>query len=113
MPLNAFGEDLKKAGFRWTEALCRMDSDGDGRTNGEELGDPCCSWSVEAPGQVEDWPWENRGFLRFPGTGPSLGTRPLPTPRTEADRQTEDADGADGAEGSHVRSATLRCPPDA
>jgi len=61
MPLNAFGEDLKKAGFRWTEALCRMDSDGDGRTNGEELGDPCCSWSAEAPGEVEGWPWESLG----------------------------------------------------
>lgn len=25
--------------------LCRMDSDGDGLTNGQELGDPCCQWS--------------------------------------------------------------------
>jgi len=24
--------------------LCRMDSDEDGRTNGEELGDPNCTW---------------------------------------------------------------------
>lgn len=61
MPLNVFGEDFKKAGYRWTEALCRMDSDGDGRTNGEELGDPCCSWSAEATGGVEEWPWENLG----------------------------------------------------
>jgi hypothetical protein len=29
--------------------ICALDSDGDGRTNGEELGDPSCTWR---PGQV-------------------------------------------------------------
>lgn len=29
----------------WSESFCRSDSDGDGRTNGEELGDPECTWS--------------------------------------------------------------------
>ena len=43
-PLNAFGLAFKKAGFRWTEELCKADSDGDGRTNGFELGDPNCTW---------------------------------------------------------------------
>lgn len=28
--------------------LCRKDSDGDGRTNGEELGDPNCVWRENA-----------------------------------------------------------------
>jgi len=27
----------------WT-VVCRLDSDGDGRTNGAELGDPDCRW---------------------------------------------------------------------
>lgn len=40
-----FGEDFVSAGYAWTTTLCRTDSDGDGRTNGEELGDPCCVWS--------------------------------------------------------------------
>eukprot|EP00936_MAST-01D_sp_MAST-1D-sp1_P001200 g1200.t1 len=31
-------------GFKWTKALCETDSDGDGLTNGQELGDPCCTW---------------------------------------------------------------------
>jgi len=44
MPLNAFGAALQEAGFNWTQALCEADSDGDGMTNGEELGDPCCLW---------------------------------------------------------------------
>ena len=43
-PLNAYGEAFKAAGFKWTKALCEADSDGDGQSNGEELGDPCCEW---------------------------------------------------------------------
>jgi hypothetical protein len=45
-PLNAFGADFKAAGLQWTVDLCRKDSDGDGRTNGQELGDPTCVWTV-------------------------------------------------------------------
>lgn len=29
--------------------LCPMNSDGDGRTNGEELGDPECVWTMDQP----------------------------------------------------------------
>nr|KAG5700389.1 hypothetical protein BaRGS_029641 [Batillaria attramentaria] len=43
---NPFGQDFDDAGKQWTESLCRKDSDGDGRTNGEELGDPNCVWKV-------------------------------------------------------------------
>lgn len=31
----------------WTKKLCFMDSDGDGRHNGIELGDPWCQWTKE------------------------------------------------------------------
>ncbi len=41
-------QSFAKAGFIWTRALCEADSDGDGLTNGEELGDPCCEWSAAA-----------------------------------------------------------------
>lgn len=44
--LSPFGEDWKKNGFVWTKELCELDSDQDGYTNGDELGDPCCVWSV-------------------------------------------------------------------
>ncbi|RLN97790.1 hypothetical protein BBJ28_00015016 [Nothophytophthora sp. Chile5] len=44
--LNAFGEAFDSAGRQWTTALCQEDSDGDGATNGEELGDPCCTWTA-------------------------------------------------------------------
>ena len=43
--LNPFGKDFYAAGMTWTEELCRVDSDGDGQSNGVELGDPCCLWA--------------------------------------------------------------------
>lgn len=47
LPLNPFGEALKSTGYQWTKELCMQDSDGDGMTNGMELGDPCCTWTPE------------------------------------------------------------------
>ena len=35
--LNSFGLDFDAAGQRWTQALCRKDSDGDGLTNGQGI----------------------------------------------------------------------------
>ncbi|GMF47578.1 unnamed protein product [Phytophthora fragariaefolia] len=46
-PRNAFGKDFDDMGQAWTTELCEADSDGDGQTNGEELGDPCCQWNEE------------------------------------------------------------------
>lgn len=44
-PRNEFGMAFEKAGTKWTKELCQADSDGDGQTNGQELGDPCCEWT--------------------------------------------------------------------
>jgi len=38
-----FAQDLRSVGNTWPQ-LCEIDSDGDNKTNGEELGDPCCQW---------------------------------------------------------------------
>ncbi|KAJ8300472.1 hypothetical protein KUTeg_021991 [Tegillarca granosa] len=43
---NQFGIDFSNAGKSWTVDFCQKDSDGDGKTNGEELGDPQCKWKV-------------------------------------------------------------------
>ncbi|BFZ19031.1 hypothetical protein BsWGS_22070 [Bradybaena similaris] len=43
---NPFGLDFFDAGRTWTVELCRKDSDGDGVSNGVELGDPNCIWQV-------------------------------------------------------------------
>lgn len=42
---NPFGQAFKNAGLQWTAELCALDSDGDGQSNGVELGDPDCQWS--------------------------------------------------------------------
>ncbi|KAL5021079.1 hypothetical protein ScPMuIL_000234 [Solemya velum] len=42
--INQFGKDFSDADHTWTTVLCELDSDGDGVTNGEELGDPRCEW---------------------------------------------------------------------
>ncbi|EGZ08189.1 hypothetical protein PHYSODRAFT_255915, partial [Phytophthora sojae] len=44
---NAFGRDFEDAGLVWTKELCEADSDQDGQTNGQELGDPCCVWTTD------------------------------------------------------------------
>lgn len=41
---NDFGRDFKRLNRDWA-AVCNLDSDGDGMTNGEELGDPNCTWT--------------------------------------------------------------------
>ncbi|KAL4086057.1 hypothetical protein PRIC1_014679 [Phytophthora ramorum] len=43
-PNNDFGLDFIGAMFKWSKELCEKDSDGDGQTNGQELGDPCCEF---------------------------------------------------------------------
>jgi dopamine beta-monooxygenase len=42
--LNPFGLAFSQEGKRWTVELCEADSDGDGQSNGFELGDPQCIW---------------------------------------------------------------------
>ncbi|GFN79665.1 N-acetylated-alpha-linked acidic dipeptidase-like protein [Plakobranchus ocellatus] len=52
---NPFGQDFARMGYRWSSQLCQADSDGDGRTNGDELGDPNCVWTVgQIPARVSD-----------------------------------------------------------
>ncbi|KAL4086690.1 hypothetical protein PRIC1_013950 [Phytophthora ramorum] len=41
---NAFGDAFAEADYTWTKEFCEADTDGDGQTNGQELGDPCCEW---------------------------------------------------------------------
>ena len=46
---NAFGQDYVQYRGVWQGAYCWADSDGDGFTNGQELGDPCCVWVQGTP----------------------------------------------------------------
>ena len=67
---NQFGKAFSAGGLVWNAAICNLDSDGDGRTNGEELGDPCCRWT-EASGT----PPERSDFLTNPGDAHAVTTR--------------------------------------
>ncbi|GMF17811.1 unnamed protein product [Phytophthora lilii] len=63
---NDFGLDFASAGKSWTKEFCEKDSDGDGQTNGQELGDPCCEW-VESSNAVVKW----KEGLSHPGNATS------------------------------------------
>jgi len=87
--LNQFGMDFRSQGRRWTTALCEMDSDDDGWTNGEELGDPNCTWiigerppqivyQISHPGLPESYPAMRPKSGRLPKTQ-SPGQTPPPT----------------------------------
>ncbi len=54
-PLRPFGADFNSAGRVWTLALAMTDSDGDGFSNGTELGDPGGIWvqgQANPPGPI-------------------------------------------------------------
>ncbi|KAL3666376.1 hypothetical protein V7S43_008627 [Phytophthora oleae] len=51
-PNNDFGLDFIEAMFKYTKTFCEKDSDGDGQTNGQELGDPCCEFEFRANEKV-------------------------------------------------------------
>mmetsp|Transcript_20635 Transcript_20635/g.50874 ORF Transcript_20635/g.50874 Transcript_20635/m.50874 type:complete len:363 (-) Transcript_20635:512-1600(-) len=43
---TSLGNAFRAQGYAWTLELCLADSDGDGVSNGQEMGDPCCVWKV-------------------------------------------------------------------
>ena len=59
-------------GQTWDKAICQADADGDGQTNGFEMGDPCCKWSI---GQT---PMFTTG-LSDPNSAASKSIRQMPT----------------------------------
>lgn len=70
--LNSFGKDFILMGGKWTEVhcmgtqscLCHKDSDGDGYSNGQELGDPKCIWTGgKAPSAASYHPGEGSSCL--------------------------------------------------
>lgn len=76
--LNAFGNDVKitlKNGKPDWKALFSLDSDGDGYSNGEELGDPNGTWTVGAPKPM--------GSITNPANASSNSDAPLAVQRVQ------------------------------
>jgi hypothetical protein len=75
---NAFGLAFAAATYTWSTQLCQADSDGDGFTNGQELGDPNCVWRVgTTPSRTTEI--SHPGFADSTPAGETL--RPGITPR--------------------------------
>jgi len=74
---NAFGTDAENnkdnGAIDWA-AIYDLDSDGDGQTNGEELGDPCGEWTSGTPARTTDIsnPGDDQDTSADPNT-PSCG----------------------------------------
>ncbi|KAK7462113.1 hypothetical protein BaRGS_00038485, partial [Batillaria attramentaria] len=111
---NPFGQDFEEAGKTWTESLCRKDSDGDGKTNGQELGDPDCTW------RPNDVPKVTSG-LSHPGVcepldSPTCQQRPLSPGRYQnqeewmADACKRDTFVCEGLGDSDLKNLTLQFP---
>ena len=43
---TALASTFYSNGQKWNKAFCQADADGDGQTNGFEMGDPCCTWAI-------------------------------------------------------------------
>ncbi|KAL3870623.1 hypothetical protein ACJMK2_038671 [Sinanodonta woodiana] len=99
---NPFGLAFDTAGKQWTKALCNLDSDGDGKTNGQELGDPNCVWS---PGQS---PLKSVG-LTHPGV-----CEPMNSPQCSGKNGWVDCNAGefkcDAINNNETRNLTVRFP---
>eukprot|EP00759_Apiculatamorpha_spiralis_P048421 PhF_6_TR43632/c2_g1_i1/m.67037 len=74
---NRFGQDFQSAGFTWSVSLCQKDSDGDGFSNGAELGDPSCTWKIGNANPTGR-------TITHPGQATSAPSASTPTPPTPA-----------------------------
>ncbi|KAI0564970.1 hypothetical protein FGB62_22g469 [Gracilaria domingensis] len=101
---NPFGLDFKEAGLRWTKELCEKDSDDDGVSNGEELGDPCCLWSESDPTEVR------LNMLSHPGVAEEDGAKNAPRCRAETEQLPSPSPSAKPSSSPSQLAATTPTP---
>ncbi|XP_048241437.1 uncharacterized protein LOC124142797 [Haliotis rufescens] len=99
---NPFGLDFQQV-KQWTEELCQKDSDGDGLTNGQELGDPECVWH---PGQFP----QMTNNITHPGICDPWGS-PKCTAKNDWVSCTAGEFVCNATKAPEVKSFTLRYPP--
>jgi len=67
-----FASSFYSAGQKWGKAFCQADTEGDGQSNGLEMGDPCCIWSLGKTPMITT-------TLSDPNSAASKTTRQMPT----------------------------------
>ena len=83
-PRHSFGLDVERTvvggNVDWS-AVCELDSDGDGYTNGVELGDPDCIWRTGSPNPpaTPTKPYDVNDYPQMPagGTPAPMGGDPM------------------------------------
>ncbi|XP_067660247.1 dopamine beta-hydroxylase-like [Haliotis asinina] len=99
---NPFGVDFEGVD-QWSKELCQKDSDGDGMTNGQELGDPDCVWS---PGQFP----KRTSNISHPGICDPWGS-PQCTAKNDWVSCTAGEFICNATKEPEVKNFTLRYPP--
>ncbi|XP_046368389.2 tyramine beta-hydroxylase-like isoform X2 [Haliotis rufescens] len=99
---NPFGQDFARY-HSWTPELCRLDSDGDGMTNGQELGDPECIWTKGT------FPSTSSG-ITHPGVCDPWGSEQCREANQAVTCETGEFK-CDGIDSPDVINITLRFPP--
>lgn len=113
LPLNAFGVDLQANGLSWA-AVCALDSDGDGMTNGEELGDPDCTWTPEQGSEGLLEPLSHPGLVcqqaeeEEEGDAEEGGSDEVEEEDVEEEEEEADGNGAENPRGSARRSPAMQ-----
>lgn len=82
---NSFGEDFKSQGYEWTRLLCETDSDGDGRSNGIELGDGNCEWVADGPDPPQGPALSHPGIVDEPEDKTTASSCDAYNPRDDED----------------------------
>ena len=128
---NAFGTDIKDTlvdGKPDWASVCEIDSDGDGATNGEELGDSGCTWvmgdenpvadvfhpgdedSVPEPDDIVD-PWSDEESEEESEPWPDEESEEESEPWPEEAPAPEDSESDDDGEGALPASADTESQP--
>lgn len=77
---SAFAVAFQQAGYTFTIDLCKADTDKDGQTNGEELGDPCCVWEFgDTPQRTTQISDPSIAASKSSATKPNCSAPPAPT----------------------------------
>lgn len=106
---------FRDAGYAWTRALCEADTDGDGQSNGLELGDPCCEWT--AGGRFPRY--TDPALISLPGLAthmttnlmPDCSIKPPSPPPYMPDANTGISSGSDDyVNGDYISAAHAKIP---